>query len=251
MRPHRTRIWNSDKTPQHRLTTSPGTREASAPTPATLVAIKRTNLQLSDINCSFNCIQQRLCTPRRAVTMVSTRATPRSAKQADATPSIDPSDYSALEPHRKSSRFTHTPSKLLLGWLFISVPLVIWDTCYILGRPHTMPGGWLHSPFWVPYALYGRVDHNYGFRDWDAKRGFGGAQGFVNAIETSMYIAYLAVWWREARPDRSIGGRAGATAVLLLYSSLVMTLSKTVLYCEYSVRDARLPCGHADQDFQG
>jgi hypothetical protein len=165
--------------------------------------------------------------------MVSTRTTPR-AKQA--TPEIDPSDYSALETHRKPSRFVHTPSYLILGWLAISVPLVIWDTGYILNRPHTMPGGWMHYPLWVPYALYGRIDHHYGPANMDfetglAKNGFASAQGFLNAIETAMYIIYLAIVWRQARPDHSVTGRSGAAAVLVLFSSLVMTFSKTVLYC--------------------
>ncbi|MCJ1254802.1 hypothetical protein MMC24_002618 [Lignoscripta atroalba] len=35
-----------------------------------------------------------------------------------------------------------------------------------------MPGGWLHSPIWVPYALYGTVDYIYGFPAWEARNGF-------------------------------------------------------------------------------
>jgi hypothetical protein len=55
--------------------------------------------------------------------------------------------------------YTHSPPIPLLAWLVVSLPLVGWDTLYVLFRPHTMPGGKFHSPFWTPYALYGTVDY--------------------------------------------------------------------------------------------
>lgn len=35
----------------------------------------------------------------------------------------------------------HAPDRLTLIWFAVSLPLVIWDTIYVLGRPHTMEGG--------------------------------------------------------------------------------------------------------------
>lgn len=137
----------------------------------------------------------------------------------------------------------------MLGWLFISLPLVAWDTGYVLGRPHTMPGGWAHIPLWQPYDLYGRIDRVYGFKAWEAKNGFTGGQSFMNLVEMTLYMAYLSLWYLYATPDqrlrhvssgtgngrRVLRGRMAAAAVLICFSAAVMTLSKTVLYwmCEY------------------
>jgi hypothetical protein len=102
-----------------------------------------------------------------------------------------------------------------------------------------MPGGHLHWPLWVPYELYGRVDHVYGWKSFNANNGFTGAQGFLNVIETLMYIIYLYIYMTSAKPvssevgaKRALTGPVGAKALLVGFSAAVMTLSKTVLYCK-------------------
>ncbi len=140
----------------------------------------------------------------------------------------------------RAPAWVHVPRAATLVWLAVSLPLVIWDTGYVLLRPWSMPGGALHWPLWAPYALYGEVDHMYGFKQFDARNGFTGAQGLLNAIETLMYGVYLYVWWAYGKPTaakygggKGISGRAGGFAVLVAFSAAVMTVSKTVLYCEY------------------
>ncbi|KAL2693644.1 hypothetical protein Neosp_000205 [[Neocosmospora] mangrovei] len=194
--------------------------------------------------------------------MVTTRATSRAASAApeSLSPSPPPPDFAPVTPSttRKraprttsnttskkrrvsienvpSATWRHTPSTTTLLWLAVSVPLVAWDTGYVLGRPRTMPGGNLHWPLWVPYELYGKVDHVYGFKSWDAHNGFTGAQSALNVVESLMYVAYLwLVWTRADRSTdgaarRTLSGRDGALAVLIGFSAAVMTLSKTVLY---------------------
>lgn len=172
--------------------------------------------------------------------MVSTRSS-----SSTLTPGLPPTT-----PHRSSravtpvsstsstspspSGWSHAPTTLTLIWLAVSLPLVIWDTGYVLGRPHTMPGGWAHWPIWAPYALYGEVDHIYGFKQWNAGNGFTAAQGWLNAVETAMYLAYFWIWYSSARGvrggEKRIAGRAGAFAVVLGFAASVMTVSKTVLY---------------------
>lgn len=109
-----------------------------------------------------------------------------------------------------------------------------------------MPGGKLHWPLWTPYELYGTVDHIYGFPAYNANNGFTAAQGSLNAVETALYLYYVWIvvskgvkakvpqggsaitklgWARE------VNGKAGATAVLILFATSLMTLSKTILYC--------------------
>ncbi|KJZ74955.1 hypothetical protein HIM_05686 [Hirsutella minnesotensis 3608] len=127
----------------------------------------------------------------------------------------------------------------------VSLPLVVWDTGYVLGRPHTMEGGRWHWPLYVPYKLYGTVDYVYGWRAFEMRNGFTAAQGFLNLVETLMYLAYLWLYYsapssvssdaaaaaRPASPrTKALRGRGGATALLIGFSAAVMTLSKTVLY---------------------
>lgn len=135
-------------------------------------------------------------------------------------------------------KWTHTPTPLTLLWLFISLPLVIWDTSYVLLRPHSMIGGDLHSPVFIPYALYSTVDYVYGFPAYNGRDGFTGAQSSLNIVETLGYLVYLAIVWKVGTSQglnglqRRIEGRWGASAALLGFAISVMTLSKTTLYRE-------------------
>ena len=140
--------------------------------------------------------------------------------------------------YRPSSAATwsHTPTATTLAWLAFSLPLVAWDSVYVLLRPHTMPGGALHWPFFVPYKLYGTVDHMYGPKAWDAGVGFTGAQGLLNVVESAMYLAYLWAWYAEGEGEgwkKQVAGRKGGVMVLVGFGAAVMTLSKTVLYCKF------------------
>jgi hypothetical protein len=168
--------------------------------------------------------------------MVSTRSSTGTLPRASAPPPDaairTPAPKRAIAPRSKptSASWRHEPSTLTLAWMAISLPLVIWDTGYVLGRPHTMEGGALHWPLYLPYRLYGTVDYVYGWKAVEAKYGFTGAQGFLNLVETLMYAAYLAMYFRGRD-----SGSSGARAALIGFSAAVMTLSKTVLYwmCEY------------------
>ncbi|KAK1992718.1 hypothetical protein LX36DRAFT_286144 [Colletotrichum falcatum] len=133
--------------------------------------------------------------------------------------------------------WSHAPTAATAAWLLFSLPLVAWDTGYVLLRPWTMPGGHLHWPLWVPYALYGQVDHVYGWKAYEARSGFTSAQGALNLVETLMYLAYVYIYLSRGRPaggpagaKKTVGGSAGALAVVIGFSAAVMTLSKTLLY---------------------
>ncbi|KAM3503239.1 hypothetical protein MY10362_004320 [Beauveria mimosiformis] len=192
--------------------------------------------------------------------MVSTRSSSSRAGSAvpetpaPATPSSPPRAAGAASKRTSAGRkslakpstttsttrgWSHAPDALTLFWLGVSLPLVIWDTVYVLGRPHTMEHGWLHWPFWSPYKLYGEVDHVYGWKAFHAKSGFTAAQGALNAVETVMYLVYAWNFFlaKAAAVDvagvdgkRAVTGRRGAQAVLVGFSAAVMTLSKTILY---------------------
>ena len=184
--------------------------------------------------------------------MVSTRGHPKEFLE----PELTPSKTTGTVGRPRKIKWAHTPSNLAIVWLFISLPLVAWDTGYVFLRPYSMPGGSLHWPLWKPYDLYGTVDHIYGFIAYNEKNGFTGAQSFMNVVETLFYIYYLYILIVHGRPSKALGrgapkkdtaagfmgllsqqryvdGRQGALAVLIGYSAAVMTVSKTVLYCEY------------------
>lgn len=119
-----------------------------------------------------------------------------------------------------------------------------------------MKDGALQWPIWKPYEIYASIDYLYGQPGWDNKVGFGGGQGFVNAIEAVMYGLYLMIVYNhgifaEGGAGVQVGqgvkgwlsggvkvnGKTGNKALLLGFSAAVMTLSKTVLYCESFPRD--------------
>ncbi|KAK4929645.1 hypothetical protein LTR49_003602 [Elasticomyces elasticus] len=91
----------------------------------------------------------------------------------------------------KDSAWSHTPPHLVLVWLAISLPLVLWDSGYVLLRPHSMSGGILHTPLWAPYALYAEVDKVYGTKALEEHNGWTATQTSFNIVETVGYLTYL------------------------------------------------------------
>ncbi|KAF2183243.1 hypothetical protein K469DRAFT_583835 [Zopfia rhizophila CBS 207.26] len=145
------------------------------------------------------------------------------------------------------SRWSHTASNITITWICLSLPLVIWDSLYILLRPHTMAGGKLQWPLWKPYEIYAEIDHVYGWPGWENKDGFGGAQGAINAIEAVLYGLYIMIVYNHGVPvaggrglqvgvkrwlsgGRRVDGKTGNRALVIGFTAAVMTLSKTVLY---------------------
>ncbi|KAL8660829.1 MAG: hypothetical protein Q9202_006156 [Teloschistes flavicans] len=167
--------------------------------------------------------------------MVSTRQHPSNFSSPD--PSASKS-VATRPPRARGHRWIHTPTTLTLVWLFLSLPLVFWDSAYVALRPHTMPNGKWHSPFFTPYALYGTVDYMYGWPAYESNNGFTLAQASMNIFESVGYIGYLYLFWKhgngqwtfEHGQKRSIGGRWGGLACLFGFFLSVLTLSKTVLY---------------------
>ncbi|RYP03895.1 hypothetical protein DL764_004811 [Monosporascus ibericus] len=199
--------------------------------------------------------------------MVTTRSASRAATPAPAPSGTDVTtppaknsnnNNSSNNRSRGSSRqgvsWAHVPSRVTLLWFAVSLPLVVWDCIYVLLRPLTMEGGALHWPLWVPYRLYGEIDHAYGWKAFHAHSGFTAAQGTLNVVETALYLAYLWIYFARRRVRGEEGGKGGgggsgnkttatatatrkvlsgrpaAVAVLLAFSGAVMTFSKTVLY---------------------
>jgi hypothetical protein len=111
-----------------------------------------------------------------------------------------------------------------------------------------MPGGAIHAPFWSPYELYGQIDYMYGWPAWEANNGFTAAQGMLNLVESIMYSVYLWMVYKYGTQEVAKGkvtqktgwlrsvkvlpGTAGSQAAMLCLAAAIMTLSKTVLYCE-------------------
>ncbi|KAI4153321.1 MAG: hypothetical protein L6R39_001604 [Caloplaca ligustica] len=126
--------------------------------------------------------------------MVSTRNHPSNFPPPD----LSPSKAAATHPMSSSTGpWAHKPTVLTVLWLIVSLPLVIWDSIYVLGRPHTMPGGKWHEPVYTPYALYATVDYMYGWPAYESGNGFTMAQCSLNVLETICYLAYLYIFWEH------------------------------------------------------
>ncbi|ODM23745.1 hypothetical protein SI65_01334 [Aspergillus cristatus] len=187
--------------------------------------------------------------------MVSTR---QQKRDFPSPPRRSPSPPRNTTATTTTNKWVHTPSTAITLWLIFSIPLVLWDSGYVLLRPHSMPGNSLHSPLWTPYALYGTIDYIYGWPAFNARNGFTAAQTVLNLFESAGYCYYLWVVYRYGVPvsagsaggrgrgkraekaekgvlgflkeERIVAGRVAATALLIAYSASVMTLGKTVLY---------------------
>jgi len=177
--------------------------------------------------------------------MVSTRKHPADFPEPDLSPS-----KSSPRASRKPKAWSHTPSKLTLLWLAVSLPLVLWDAGYVLLRPHSMPGGKYHWPLWAPYELYGKTDYVYGWKAWNEHNGFTAAQTVMNLVETAGYFIYLGLVLKFGASStsqgrgapksagwlagqRALSGQKAAVAALVGYSTAILTVAKTLLYCEY------------------
>lgn len=183
------------------------------------------------------------------------RTPARRAATRDASPSTTSSRSS-------TKTWSHTPTHLTLAWLAIAIPVVLWDTGYILMRPHTFAGGRLHAPLWTPYALYQTIDYVYGLPSYEEHDGWPSAQGFFNLIETSGYIWYMWMAYSRgieeggkgkksegkgvlawAMERRRVEGVDGAAMVVGLFAISVVTVAKTMLYGMFlRFRDCFLSC---------
>lgn len=117
-----------------------------------------------------------------------------------------------------------------------------------MGRPHTFAGGAIAWPMYVPYELYGRVDPVYSTEAYYSGLGWTGAQGLGNVFETLAYFAYMYVVIAYGRDEgrgnglvgslgaigrtRKVEGYWGVIASLLGYTTFMVTIAKSVLYCE-------------------
>ena len=163
--------------------------------------------------------------------MVSTRNRPSNSSPPPPSPSKAPTFRSS----NQQMEWNHVPTPLTLMWLIFSLPLVMWDTAYVLLRPHSMPDGKYQSPIFTPYALYGKIDYIYGWKAYNSKNGFTAAQAALNAVETLGYITYLYIVWKKGRGHRrALDGGWGGLAALVGFALSVMTLSKTALYGQYA-----------------
>ena len=171
------------------------------------------------------------------IAMVSTRNRPSDTSSPPPSPSKAPKPFSSDQP----KDWKHVPTPLTLLWLIISLPLVMWDTAYVLLRPHSMPDGKYQSPIFTPYVLYGKIDHIYGWKAYNSRNGFTGAQATLNAVETLGYFAYLYIVWKKGTGHgRALDGGWGGLAALSGFTISVMTLSKTALYGQYNDPTANL-----------
>jgi hypothetical protein len=120
-------------------------------------------------------------------------------------------------------------------WLTVQLVVVTWDLCYILLRPHTLPGGAL-AAFWSPYKLYSTIDLVYGVRN-NEYNAFGIGQSLMNVVENVFYLIGLYLY--------RVRGNKNA-AFVVWFGALVATFSKTVLYSLVEIGDQNRNVSHND-----
>ncbi|XP_070553233.1 uncharacterized protein [Ptychodera flava] len=102
-----------------------------------------------------------------------------------------------------------------MKWWFVASALIqTWDASFIWLRPHSLPGGKLHS-LWKPYALYIDIDLRYG----DLDDSFGLAQSLLNFAEVILLVVALIMNSQNHR-----------CTTVTSFTVSTMTFWKTVLY---------------------
>ena len=166
--------------------------------------------------------------------MVVTRSTTR---EAGRTVKAAPTKGTRKTKLTTIPHWSHAPSRSTIIWLIVSIPSIVWNIGYVLGRPHTMLGGRWHEPIWVPYGVYSRIDLVYGEKGLEENNGYLAGQSIMNIIESLMYISYLLIIVLYARrysgPQRELRGRSAGLALSLGFGASLMTLSKAMLYGKY------------------
>ncbi|GAA5887168.1 hypothetical protein JCM16303_002212 [Sporobolomyces ruberrimus] len=112
----------------------------------------------------------------------------------------------------------YRPPTWVNAWFLISTVAVMWDIGFVLARPHSFAGGSMHH-FWKPYALYEKIDLVYSPSHYARKEGFTSAQTYMNIIESILNLMFLV-----------LSGQKSPVAILVGFSAVLMTASKTVLY---------------------
>lgn len=97
------------------------------------------------------------------------------------------------------------------AWLVVQLVVVTWDYCYVLLRPHSLPGGSL-APLFSPYVKYAQMDLVYG-----TYHPFGIAQSWMNVAENLTYLAGLLLHQYYHDHNR---------AALVWFGALAATFSK-------------------------
>ncbi|ORX46068.1 hypothetical protein DM01DRAFT_1294125 [Hesseltinella vesiculosa] len=123
-------------------------------------------------------------------------------------------------------------------WFLVSSLVVYWDATYCLFRPHSMEGGSLNF-LWSPYNLYATVDYVYGLPALHARDGWTSAQASLNLVESTVNLLYL---YLASQPAQYNPGKVQ----LLGFSSVLLTLNKTILYLLNEVFSGMKHTGHND-----
>jgi uncharacterized membrane protein (DUF485 family) len=130
--------------------------------------------------------------------------------------------------------WSHVPRLPIIIWSLWAFPFTIWDTVYIALRPHSLPGGKWHAPYFSgSFTIWASIDSIYGEAGWRNKSGFVLAQSVINMVEVTLYMIYILLIWRKGRSSlmAPISGTRGSWAVLVGFGAGCVTLTKTSLYC--------------------
>lgn len=132
-------------------------------------------------------------------------------------------------------QFSHRPRLAILLWCLWVFPFTLWDTLYLVLRPHSLPGHKWHKPYFSgSFTIWAGIDRIYGQYGYDEKEGFVLAQSVMNMTEATLCIAYVWVIWQNGQGSfwsKEVGGKAGAQAIMFGLSAGYVTAIKTALYC--------------------
>lgn len=132
---------------------------------------------------------------------------------------------------------THRSSPIIVIWLTLLVPLTIWDSAYIFLRPHSLPGGKWHEPYFHLHKDYAGIDLMYSRQGWESGDGFVAAHCVLHLTECALGACYLCLLFKRGQSlgwfglHRALNGDAAGLSVVIGIVEAAMTLEMTVLCC--------------------
>lgn len=136
--------------------------------------------------------------------------------------------------------FAHKPRYWIVVWSLVSLLSGWYDVLYVCLRPHSLPGGRWHAPFFKPMEQWAAFDNLYGAQACIQGDTILLTKISISCFEVCLHLAYLC---QLARPgalrstleSRRVAGRFAPQIALCGLLAFVVQATKQMFYSRFSV----------------
>jgi len=136
--------------------------------------------------------------------------------------------------------FAHKPRYWIAVWSLVSFLSGWYDMLYVCLRPHSLPGGRWHAPFFKPMEQWAAFDNLYGAQACIQDDTVLSTKISISCFEVNLHLAYLC---QLARPGalpstlegRRVTGRFAPQIALCGLLAFVVQATKQMFYSRFSI----------------